>query len=114
VGKKTEILLRVKMIEVHLAAIDSRLNHLKELTMSVATDLKAGVAKLDAETTAIGALIASLAGRITNSMTDQEVTDIRAALTAESDRLTTLAADPTNPVPAVPAALKASRAKAKP
>lgn len=96
-----------------------------EKLMALADDLKAGIAKLDAETNAnaaaieaVQANITQLAGRIKNTMTDQEVADIQAALgvqsdklTAESDRLKTLAVDPTNPVPPVPAALAQARKK---
>ncbi len=82
-----------------------------ETLMALADDLKAGIAQLDAETNAVAALITSLAGKIKNSMTDQEVADVKAALTAEAARLTTLAVDPTQPVPPVPPPLAAVRAK---
>lgn len=117
IGTKEEILLRVKLVDAKadqalafLSSIDKRL----ETLMALADDLKKSIADLDAETTAIGTLITSLAGRIKNTMTDQEVTDIKAALTAEGARLTTLAVDPTNPVPPAPPQLQAARAKAKP
>jgi hypothetical protein len=82
-----------------------------DILMALADDLKAGIAKLDDETNQVAANIANLASRIKNSLTDQEVADIQAALTAESDRLTTLAKDPTNPVPPAPPALASVRAK---
>ncbi len=82
--------------------------------MALADDLKAGIANLGAETDVIAGLIAALAGKIHNSMTDAEVADVKAALQAESDRLTTLGVDPTNPVPPLPPATAATRAKAKP
>ncbi len=91
----------------HLDAIERKVDKL----MSLADDLKKGIADLDAETTAIGTLITSLAGRIKNGMTDAEVADVKAALSAEGQRLTVLAVDPTAPVPPVPPALAAMRAK---
>ncbi len=106
-GDNKEILLRLRLV-------GAQLDRLENLIMALADDLKAGIKKLDDETTQIGTLISSLAGRITNSMTDAEVADVKAALEAESARLTTLATDPTNPVPPVPPPLQAIRAKAAP
>ncbi len=91
------------------ARIDSTL----EKIMAVADDIKAAIANLDTETTAIGALITSLAGKIKNSMTDAEVADVKGAFTALSDRLTSLAVDPSAPVPPPPPALQAAKAFAK-
>ncbi len=113
-GKKTEILLRVRLLEQQLQGIRTVVNRLETLIMALADDLKAGIKKLDDETTVIAALITSLAGRITNSMSDQEVADVKAALQGEADRLTSLAVDPTVPVPVPPPQLLATRAKAKP
>ncbi len=70
-----------------------------EILMALADDLKVSIAKLDAETTAIAGVIADLASRVHNSMTDAEVADVKGSLTALSDKLTTLGVDPTNPVP---------------
>ena len=75
------------------------------ILMAVADDIKAALANLDAETTAIGANITAIAAKIKNTMTDQEVTDIQTSFTALSARLTSLAVDPTVPVPPVPPAL---------
>ncbi len=94
--------------------IQHRLAKLEKIIMALADDLKAGIQKLNDETDAIAALITSLAGRIKNNLSDQEVADIKAALQGEADRLTTLAVDPTNPVPPVPPQLQAARAKVKP
>lgn len=74
--------------------------------MALADDLKAGLKKLDEETTAIAALITKLGSSVKNSMTDQEVADIQTGLSTLSDRLTSLAADPNNPVPPPPPQLK--------
>ncbi len=65
-----------------------------ELLMTVASDLKDQIAALNDETTAIGAEMALLIGRIGNSMTDVEVADVKASLTSLSDRLTGLGQDP--------------------
>ncbi len=81
----------------------------EDTLMALADDLKAAIAELDTETNAVAANIAALAAKITNSMSDADVAAVKAALSAESDRLKTLAVDPTNPVPAAPPALKAAR-----
>ncbi len=75
--------------------------------MALADDLKAAIAQLDTETTAVGALITSLASKIHNSMTDAEVADVKASFGTLSDRLTSLAVDPTQPVPPPSPAMKA-------
>lgn len=99
-----------KLLDRIEGKIDVALTKL-EILMALADDLKAGIAELDAETNAIATLLTSLGSRIKNSMTDQEVADIKAALKAESDRLKTLAVDPTAPVPPVPPALSTLRKK---
>lgn len=89
-------------LEVKLDAVLEGIALLKaqgEKLMALAEDLKTAIANLDTETTAVGVLITSLASRITNSMTDQDVADVKAAFGTLSDRLTVLAVDPTNPVP---------------
>lgn len=82
-----------------------------EKLMAVADDIKAALATLDTETTAIGANIAALAAKIKNSMTDAEVAEIQGSFGTLSTRLTTLAVDPTVPVPPPPPALAALRKK---
>lgn len=82
---------------------------LLERLMSVADDIKAGLAEIDAETTKVGELITALAGKIKNSMTDEEVASIKGALTASGDHLKTLAVDPTTPVPPEPPPLVNAR-----
>ncbi|MES2342333.1 MAG: hypothetical protein V4597_11690 [Pseudomonadota bacterium] len=75
------------------------LRRIEERIMALADDLKAGLKKLDDETTAIGALITTLSGKVKNSMTDAEVAEVTGQLDAISARLTSLAVDPLNPVP---------------
>lgn len=58
--------------------------------------------KIDDATTAVANRIDKLSGQIKNSMTDEEVAQVKAAFQAEVDRLTALGADPVNPVPVVP------------
>ncbi len=87
------------------------LNRKMDILMALADDLKAAIANLDAETTAVGALITKLAGEIKNNMTDAEVADVKASFTTLSDRLTSLAVDPTQPVPPPSPAMKALKAK---
>ena len=96
--------------DVILKKLDKIL-HNQEKIMAVADDIKAALANLDAETTAIGALITKLAGGIKNSMTDAEVADVKAGFDTLSQRLTTLAVDPTQPVPPVPPPLAALKKK---
>ncbi len=82
---------------------------LLEKLMALADDLTAGIAELITEPDAVAANLAQLAARVKPQMTDQEVADVKSALSAESDRLKTLAVDPTAPVPPVPPALAAAR-----
>jgi peptidoglycan hydrolase CwlO-like protein len=99
-----------------LDAISSQLSDLQQKVntiVALADDLKASIAKLDTETTAVAANIAAIAAKIHNSMTDAEVAEVQASFQTLGDRLTTLAVDPTVPVPPPPAALKALR-KANP
>ena len=70
--------------------------------MAVSQDLKDLTAKIDDATNKIAAKIDALTQKITNSMTDQEVADVKAGLQAEIDKLTALGADPVNPVPPTP------------
>lgn len=79
--------------------------------MAVADDIKSKLAELDSETTAIAGLITNLASRITNSMSDQDRSDIQTALSAISTRLTSLAVDPTVPVPPLTPQMTAVKAK---
>ncbi len=79
--------------------------------MALADDIKAALANLDAETTLVANNITALAAKIKNGMSDQDVTDVKAAFAALSTRLTTLAVDPSNPVPPAPAPLTALRGK---
>ena len=79
--------------------------------MAVADDIKAALASLDTETTAIGTLITALAAKIKNGMTDAEVADIKASFGTLSDRLTSLAVDPTVPVPPPTPAMQALKKK---
>ncbi len=115
-------------VQSKLDQVFARLDALKaqgEKIMSVADDLKAGIALLNDETNAnakslddVAARIAQLQSSVKNSMTDQEVADLKAALggvsdltLAESARLKSLAQDPNNPVPPAPPQLAAMRSK---
>ncbi len=98
---------KLNSILCHLDDIERKVDKL----MALADDLKAGIAQLNTETTAIGNLITKLAGEIKNGMTDAEVADVKASLTTLSDRLTSLAVDPTVPVPPAPPQLQALKAK---
>jgi chromosome segregation ATPase len=122
-NKLTSIDEKLDIVVSQLALVLSR----EKTLMALADDLQAAIAQLNTETNAnaasianVAALITSLASRITNSMTDQQVADIKAALTAQSalltaegTRLTTLAVDPTNPVPPTPPQLTKLRAAVK-
>lgn len=94
--------------------INRRLDYidaLLEKLMAVADDIKAALATLDTETTAIATNVTNLAAKIKNSMTDAEVADVKSGFDTLSARLTTLAVDPTIPVPPPPAPLTALRKK---
>lgn len=92
-----------------------RLTRIGGRLMALADDLKASVAKLDSETTAIADVVSSLAARIKNSMTDAEVAELQGAFTALDERLKGLGVDPTNPVPPpTPAFTAAKKLAGKP
>ncbi len=87
------------------------LNRKVDKLMALADDLKASIANIDTETTAVGALVKKLGDEIHNGMTDTEVADIKSALSAVSDHLTAIAVDPKNPVPPMSPALQALKSK---
>lgn len=93
---------KLKLVQQSLDMLNRKVDTL----MALADDLKAGIAQLNTETNAIAALITKLAGSITNSMSDADVTAVKAGLSTLSDRLTSLAVDPTIPVPPAPPALQ--------
>ncbi len=67
-------------IERQLAELHHRLAALEKLVMALAQDLKDLIAKFDAATDAIAAELADLKSRITNSMSDAEVADVKATI----------------------------------
>lgn len=81
---------------------DVILSQLKEFRMSVAQDLKDLTKKIDDATNAVAARLDALAQQITNSMSDADVTAVKAGLQAEVDKLTALGSDPNNPIPPAP------------
>ncbi len=94
-------------VESTLALIQSQ----QEKLMALADDLKKSIADLDVETSAIAANITNLVSKIKNSMSDQEVADIKAGFSTLGDRLNILGQDPLAPVPPPPPPLQALRGK---
>ncbi len=86
-------------IERQLAEV---LAALEEFRMSVSKDLKDLTAKFDAATDEIAADLVALKSQIKNSMTDEELADVKATIQAKIDRLTVLGQDDSNPVPPTP------------
>lgn len=79
-----------------LDAIDQKLERL----MALVDDLKAGMQKIDQETTALGDVVRELRDRLANqALSDAEKQEILDSMTAVADRLTGLASDPNNPIP---------------
>lgn len=72
---------------------------LKEIAMTLKQDLDTLIAALDEATTAIGTRIDALTQSIKNNMTDDEVADVKAKMSAEVDKLKAMGTDPSNPVP---------------
>jgi archaellum component FlaC len=72
-----------------------------KLMVNVAKDFEALRVALDTATNSVAAKIDELRAGITNSMTDQQVADLKAGFGAISERLTELASDPADPVPNV-------------
>ncbi len=80
--------------------------------VALVDDLKAGIAALDTETTAIGVRIDALLAQLANSsISDADKADVLASLAAEAARLKVLATDPNNPVPPPTPQLAAARKK---
>lgn len=77
---------------------------LEEKFMSIAKDFESLRKAMDEETTAVAARIDKLTEGLKNSMTDEEVEELKAGFGALSNRLTALGQDPNNPVPPPPPA----------
>ncbi len=82
---------------------DEILQQLKELRMSLSQEFLDLNKKIDDATNAVATRITNLQGQIKNSMTDDEVANVKAGMQAEIDKLTALGKDPANPVPPAPA-----------
>lgn len=78
--------------------------HLKlEKTMATLQNFKDLLAAIDAETDRLAKKIADLVAQLTaGGMTEAQETQALAGLTAVADRLKTIGADPTNPIPPAP------------
>ncbi len=82
--------------------------------MSLADDLKAGLASLETHCNDLGTFIKGLAGNVKNTMTDAEVADVKGKMVALGDHMASLAADPNAPVPALPPVLAQAMKAKKP
>lgn len=93
-----------KVLEL-LEQVQGKLNQLltkeDELMSKVAQDFEALRVAIDDATNQVAARIGELTGRISNSMSQQEVDTLKAEFHAQADRLNALAQDPNNPVPPV-------------
>jgi hypothetical protein len=67
--------------------------------MPVPQNLQDALAAIDADTTALASVVTDLRSKISTSMTQADVDQVTATLTAVGDRLTGIAADPNTPVP---------------
>ncbi len=100
---------RLQAIEDKLDVALFKLTNAEALLVGLKADFDAKFALLDTETTAIGANIAAIAAKVTNGMSDADVAAVKADFDTLSARLTTLAVDPTVPVPPPPPPLQALR-----
>jgi hypothetical protein len=64
------------------------------------TETKAAMGRIDTATNNISTRISALIAKIGTGMTQAEVDEVNAGLSAEADKLEGLAKDPDNPVPA--------------
>jgi hypothetical protein len=81
--------------------------------MAVPQALTDALAKVDTETNNLAAVVTDLRSKIGVGMTQTDVDAVDATLDAISTRLSGIAADPTNPIPAGPGP-QMSKAKKKP
>lgn len=71
--------------------------------MAIPQALTDALDKLNTETNEIAEYVKGLQDKISTSMSDEDVATVRNGLTAVSERLDGLAANPSNPVPESPA-----------
>jgi hypothetical protein len=67
--------------------------------MAITQEVRDLVARIDMATNAIADRIQVLIGRIGGGISQSDAESIKADLQAEADRLTSLGADPNNPIP---------------
>lgn len=95
-----------KKLLKQLLLTDKVLDHIQqkmETIMASLQNFKDLLAAVDAETNRIAAKIQSLVDGLSGGgMTDAEEAEALAGLSAVADRLKTIGADPSNPVPPVP------------
>lgn len=95
-----------KKLLKQLVLTDKVLDHIQqkmETIMASLQNFKDLLAAVDAETNRIAAKIQSLVDGLSGGgMTDAEEAEALAGLSAVADRLKTIGADPSNPVPPVP------------
>ena len=82
-----------------MTELTKSIHHLGSTIVALSQDLKDLIGKIDTATNKIAERIDALMSRLTNSMTDAELTEVKAGFQAEIDKLTALGADPVNPVP---------------
>ncbi len=94
----TRILHSLLQIESSLDRIQQKL----ETTMATLQNFKDLLAAVDVETNRIAAKIAALVAQLeAGGMTDAEEAEVLAGLSAQVDRLKTIGADSSNPIPPV-------------
>jgi hypothetical protein len=103
------LLSRLDGVEGRLQDISSTLHVLMRVVaalhkqgdalMAVSQEMATALASIDTATTAVGDRIAALALQITTDMSQAEVSSIVTQLNSDAAKLTSIAADPNNPVP---------------
>ena len=72
---------------------------LGEKNLMASAELKAAMAKIDAETNALGDRVTALISKVGTGMSDADVAEVTDEANAIAARLAGIAADPNNPTP---------------
>lgn len=88
--------------DANSAKLDLILKTLKEFQMTVSNEVKGLSKEIDDASNEVAARLDRQLALIKNSMSDEEVTEVKGGLTAIRDHLKAMGKDPENPIPPLP------------